>query len=396
MPRRLAALLPLAAMLAACVGQSGHVQADVLAAPETQSFERAYPYHAGPFTFPFDEDRHDDIASIPTDLAGGTHNHSAIEWWYVAGHLQAGDGHRFGLWGAFLRYSKASMLSSELVFGVTDEDSGTFYPMSVNSRALDTSQREGRLNVSLGANRLYQVEGLPFEYQFVLSSQQASADLHLAALDAPMTPNGGHITMGPVSTPYSESWYYVLPHLSVAGTLTVEGRAAEVAGVAVMERQWYYDCTCAANDWDYFNVHLDNGLYFVGYVFYDTENLMTTRWAARVPGEPDAYGDAFGYSVLAHWSPATGIDPMDPRGTYQTLTAKNYSHAWHFEVPDLGLAFDAQPVLDDQEAHRGFLMEDFYKGQARVHGTWRGAPVQGMAFAEVWHDSSKPVPLPIG
>lgn len=356
--------------------------------PSGSGFERSYPYVAGPFTFPRDEGPHHDALALPGDLTGASHGDSLVEWWYVVMHLRSADGRAFGVMDSFLEYN---VVQGEHIFDVTDLTGQRFYPSDARRDQPDLGPAPGKLDVRVRDSSLAQVDGSPFVYRLLANATDARADLRLTATEAPFLPHGGAFPMG-VATPATMSWYYVLPTLQVEGTLVVNGTAYAVTGLASMDHEWYFACSCPGagsdNDWDYFTVRLDDGTRLVAYQFFGTNLATQRRYDARLPDGGTASGDDFAFQELGWWQKHPLAVPPDPA----TALSKLYSHGWRISLPGAGLALVLRPQLEDQEAQRGAVPVTFWEGASTVSGTARGQPVRGEAYAEIWHDSRTDVP----
>jgi predicted secreted hydrolase len=382
----LRALLVLAAMLAMALAPG-------MPGAGAEENWRRYPYQAGPFTFPLDEDRHDDLLALPTDLLGQSHGHALVEWWYTTGELWSTEGRAFGIMVSFQRFGQLSKLSSEVIFGLTDVTAQQHYPSHLDTLAPDMAPAPGKLDLRVGDSTLRQVEGEPFVYQLEAVGGRARASLRMEAMVPPFLPHGGTLHMGPLPNPATRSAYYTLPWLALSGTVTIDGVAHEVAGQATMDHEWYLQCSCLGNDWAYYSMRLDNGLSANFYVFYDTNLLLTKAFDARLPSGARVSADDFGFEVLGHWQKRRVQDVAlgDAQGLVDAAQSKRYTHGWRFGFPD-ELRLTMLPRVADQETQRGFEGERFWEGTTEVHGTWRGAPVHGYAYAEIWHDSRQDVP----
>jgi predicted secreted hydrolase len=355
-------------------------------------FDRHYPYVAGPFTFPRDEGPHTDVLGLEGNVLGPAPGYGIIEWWYIVAHMQASDGHRFAMMDSFLDFGSLTPVSREMIFDITDVTGQAFYPSDVMDHSVNLSAPPAKTDLTVaGVNRLVQPEGEPFVYELTARGPDAGADLRFVADRAPFLPNGGVVVMGPLDTAVSRSGYYTLPSLRITGSLTVHGVRYEVTGRAALDHEWYVYCSCLKNDWDYFNIQLDNGAYVVAYVFFDTNLAPTYRYDALLPDGTGVGRDAFGFDVLGQWQKHP-LDLGDPGSLPQQLGSKLYSHGWRFRLDDAGLDITLRPTVEDQEAHRGDLPENFYEGEADVTGTFQGGPVHGLAFAEIWHDSRLDLP----
>ena len=201
----------------------------------------------------------------------GSHPDMAIEWWYVTGELRS-QRQLFGFQLTFFRSrvpSTQSMTSAfaakQLIFAhaaVTDVAGKRLLhdqriARSSGQPAVDlAAARETDTDVSLRewslvrSNGMYLARVLGQDFSFTLNFKETQ----------PMLLQGdqGLSRKGP--TAVQASYYYSLPHLSIAGELTLAGQKYGVTGRAWLDHEWSQSLLHPdAVGWDWIGVNLDDG-----------------------------------------------------------------------------------------------------------------------------------------
>ena len=313
---------------------------------------KAYPYTAGPFTFPEDE---------------GLHPAALEEWWYVNGHLLSPEGARYDFMVCFYRHGI-------VVASLLDGSTGTYTNHS--ETFADVSREQGRLALRFGPNELYQIDGRPFAYRLIFRNHDFALNLTFESLKAPLAINGdGLISMG-----RGPSYYYSLTDLASSGTVRTGGRDIAVSGAAWMDRQWGF--WSPAIDWDWYSIKLDNGMQVLAYRILANGASGPIRMLVSVL---DGQGNAFHSEQTGDlYQVVLGSD-----GYWRSQqTGKLYSSGWELSVPAIRLRLAIIPVMSAQEtlfpADTTPLSraKPFWEGACFVSGEAGGSPVAGRAFVE--------------
>lgn len=331
----------------------------------SEGFERVL----GPCRFEFPRDH-------------GPHGRFRTEWWYFTGHLSTRALRRFGFQLTFFRFalapappSRPSRWASRDVymahFAVTDVEAGGFHAFERFAR---------------GAAGLAGARAAPFRV-WVEGWEAASAGegflpLRLraaraaVALDLELRPGKPWVAQGDRGfsvkgdRPGNASCYYSFTRLPAAGSLRVGGDVHRVSGNAWLDREW---STSALGPelagWDWFAFHLEDGRDFMFY-------RLRRRDGAADPASAGVLVDAGG-GVRRLAANDVDLEVLD------TWTSPDggavYPVRWSVRAPALGLAFEVEPLIDDQE-HRGRFR--YWEGAVRVRGA-AGSPVSGSGYVEL-------------
>jgi len=216
----------------------------------------------------------------------GSHPAFRTEWWYVTGWLKTADGQPLGFQITFFRTKPDIDGANPSAF--------TPHQLMIAHCALSDSKR-GRLwqdqrirRAGLGlagadeGNTHAWIEGWSLQrqdgvYVAKIAAEDFAFDLTLSETQSPMI-NGedGFSRKGPGEN--AASYYYSLPHLRVAGTLSRQGAAAKVTGEAWFDHEWsseYLDAQAAG--WDWIGIDLDDGAALMAFEIRGVDGKP--RWA---------------------------------------------------------------------------------------------------------------------
>jgi predicted secreted hydrolase len=161
-------------------------------------------------------------------------------------------------------------------------------------------------------------------------------DLELAATQPVLLQGEGGVSRkGPRSEQTSR--YYSEPQLAVRGTLSIEGRPAEVTGRAWLDHEWsdaYLDPGAAG--WDWIGMNLDDGSALMAFRIRRADG--STLWSGG--GHRVAGGTTRSF--------ADGEVRFTPGRTWASpASSARYPVEWHVATP-VG-SFGVRALLDDQE-----------------------------------------------
>ncbi|MCH8473846.1 MAG: hypothetical protein LAT55_01290 [Opitutales bacterium] len=261
---------------------------------------------------------------LPFPETHGSHPEYLIEWWYVTGHLFAGD-RRFGYQATFFRRAYPADGHAPVLeeFGadqlylahmaLSDIESETFYfEERLNRDGWDAFAEVGRMDVRNG-NWSLVMEDPETEEMFLQFTVEGKVQAELSLVpERPLVRFGEDGLSRKGEDPEAVSYYLSFSHLRSKGTLFVEGEEFTVEGLSWMDheiasRQLGEDL----EGWDWMAVHFDDGTALKAYqlrrpdgspdpwsafIWFDEENQKTTL-----------YAEDFEWRRVGYWeSPETG------------------------------------------------------------------------------------------
>lgn len=348
---------------------SGEVNADTLLvniAPEINGYARAI----GPYDWAFPRDH-------------GPHPDFQTEWWYYTGNLSTAEGRRFGYQFTIFRRAltpEAEAGDSEwrtnqvylAHFTVTDVDGAQFYHDERYSRGsagvagatVDPAYRVWVENWQVQAQN-------PDATELLVQADSGEVSVDFALTQAKPPALQGDRGLSPKNDePGNASYYYSLPLLETAGTLTVGEQSFEVSGTTWMDHE--FSTSALGSDalgWDWFGLQLD-----------DNRQLMLGQIRLVTGDREPAFGGLF---IEADGSTrALSADDFTIESTATWTSSHSgatYPAGWEIRV-DTGAADPLEitltPLLADQE-----LLADvsvYWEGAVRITGD-----ASGYGYAEL-------------
>jgi predicted secreted hydrolase len=347
----------------------------VLGAP-AQGFARATAPRA--LQFPADHGPHPDFRS---------------EWWYYTGNVATGDGRRFAFQLTFFRFAltpqppaRASAWASNQIymahFAVTDIAEERFHAAERFSRAAlaMAGAHATPFRVWLGT---WQARAGSAYFPQRLRAGDGGYAIDLRLDDAkPVVPNGDGGLSQKSAEPGNASYYYSIPRIGVAGTLTTPDGVFRVGGTAWFDREWSTSALAPHQiGWDWFALQLSDGRDLMIYQLRARDGSTDPHSAGTLI---EAGGQArrlragdFSVEVLDHW--------RSPRG------GARYPSRWRVRVPGADIDVQVTPLTADQELKLTFR---YWEGASRVIGTSRRAPVTGYGHVELTGYASDGAAMP--
>jgi predicted secreted hydrolase len=332
----------------------------------------------------------------------GPHPDYRQEWWYLTGNLAAADGERFGFELTIFRFALAPALHQRP--SVSAASGGERSPWRTRQIYLahfavtDVARHRFRFAVRLarGALGLAGAQADPFRVwvenwrigesatgrtaaieprsaEALWQVRAGGAGYDLALTARPLMPpvlNGEHGLSRKSAAPGDATYYYSMPRIAVAGTLTRGGRALPVRGLAWLDREWGSGgLGPQETGWDWFGLQLGDGSCLMFYSLRD-------RGGIQDPYSAGTWVDAQGHArplstaavrvtALTHWTDATGV---------------RYPSRWRLLVPELALDLTVSPVLADQEL---MTSPRYWEGAVQVTGTRGNRKVGGEGYVEL-------------
>ena len=300
----------------------------------------------------------------------GAHPDFRIEWWYVTGWVADAAGRDYGVQITFFRNRP----------GIAESSRSAFAPRElVFAHAALADPRHGRLRHDQRAARagfalagtdesstrafiddwsLAQIDG---RYVARIAAREFALDLAFAPTQ-PLLLQGvaGYSRKG--ADPAQSSHYYSQPQLAVTGTVTVSGAASAVTGNAWLDHEWSSEVMAPdAVGWDWAGINLAAGGALMAFRMRDKSGRAL--WAGGTLRSSDGRVRTLGpdevrFAATRSWrSPRTGVA---------------YPVGMALEAG--GLAFEFEPLLDDQELDaRASTGTIYWEGAVRALASGREA-----------------------
>lgn len=317
--------------------------------------------------------------SFPADH--GPHGDFQTEWWYYTGNVDSADGRHWGFQLTFFRRAltaqppeRASHWATTNLymahFALTDVAGKRFY-------AFDRFERDGAGLAGAQAAPYHvwtgnwQANGDPQTgTRLQANSGNVAIDLVARSTTPPVLQGDNGLSRKSSGTG-NASYYYSLPRMATTGTITVNGTAYTVSGLAWKDREW---STSALDQhqvgWDWFALQLNDGRELMYYQVRlndgSIEPLSSGTLLAADGTSTRVARDEITIDVLDHWT--------------STRSGGKYPSRWHLRIPKAGLDLNIEPYLADQELTFNVT---YWEGAVRVSSTSNGQPIAGNGYVEM-------------
>ncbi|MCI0345615.1 MAG: MMPL family transporter [Chloroflexi bacterium] len=323
-----------------------------------------------PIFFPRDDGPHDRLT----------------EWWYYTGHLQAGDGQRFGFEFVVFRAERGGFpVTWASHLAITNETEGTFeyaQRTEVGPQVHRSNQPGDRgkfdirgvspLDPSWIAVEPWTINLLGGPDDLVATFESGDGiDLELLSTKPPaLHDHDGWVDFGPAGG----SYYYSQTRMRATGSITIAGHEFDVDGKAWFDHQWGDFISVGGGGWDWFAINLDDGTDITLSLVRDADGSYPLIYGTLVDGDGATRHldrDEFTVEATGQWtSPATGA---------------RYPAGWTIQLPSEGLTLTLEPTVADQELDtRATTGVVYWEGSNYVTGS-RGPRqfVTGEAYVEL-------------
>jgi predicted secreted hydrolase len=317
------------------------------------------------FVFPADHASHPDYRS---------------EWWYFTGNLATSSERHLGFELTFFRFAaappspkaeSASAWRSDQVWmahlAVTDSAGRRFFARERLSR-----EALGVAGATASPLRIWVKDWQAVgeqdgdEVTFRLEARDGSIGLSLdLGSTLPPVAHGDRGLDRKGAGIGNASYYYSLPRLNAAGSVTVDGEVFPVTGLAWMDREWSTSSLePGIVGWDWFALHLSDG-----------RSLMVYRLRTG-SGESSPYS---GGSLIGADGRRTALAATDIALTARDhwtspTTGTRYPIEWRLTIPPAGLDLAISPYLEDQEVN---LSVRYWEGAVRAVAAGSKVTAQG-------------------
>ncbi len=311
----------------------------------------------------------------------GPHPDFRNEWWYLTGNLDGAKGERFGFELTLFRFAvsppqdvdpNASAWKTNQVY------IGHFAITDVGNTNFHVAQRYSRGSLGLAGARAdpprvwledWFIEYGDAAWRLQANDADMSIDLSLRPLKPPVL-NGIDGLSQKSAAPGNASYYYSIPRLATAGTLTVNGEEYAVSGLTWLDREWGSSGLSREQEgWDWFAVQLSDGSDLMFYSLRNTDG-------SRDPHSAGTWITADGRSMYLR-SEDVEIDVND---YWASPLGGTYPMGWQLRVAQLDLELRITPVLDAQELRTTVR---YWEGAVDVVGSKASSPVEGRGYVEL-------------
>ena len=323
------------------------------------------------------------------------------EWWYFTGHLQAGDGHRYGYELTFFRQGVLppgarpevpgdGVALSRFVkndfkfahFAISDLKGKAFYYTEKTSRGAFGEAGFGRPSHSEADTRLAWMDDWQLE-------TQADGSWHIRARTRTPTPMQIDLVVNPTKPPVIEgtdgvsqksaglgnaSHYYSFTRMDTHGSLTLgDGAAAQmVKGDSWFDHEWASNQLVADQvGWDWFCFQFDDHTELMLYAMRRSDGSID-------PASAGTLIDANGSSTHLQ----RGDFQMKSTRTWHSgKTAATYPLGWRISIPSRQMEFTVEAQLDDQELALPLI--SYWEGATKISGQRAGQQLTGLGYMEL-------------
>jgi predicted secreted hydrolase len=324
----------------------GFQVAEVLGGVDAEGFARATAVRR--FRFPQDH---------------GPHPAYRNEWWYLTGHLRAGDGREFGFQATFFRIaltpqaiSSDSAWRSNQVWmahaALSDIADGQHLAYERFAR-----QAVGLAGAQLSPVRVWledwrlQRDEHADSWRLQLPTEGFDLSLQLAPA-SPVILQGDQGLSRKSAEPGNASYYYSIPRLQATGQLHLKGKSLAVQGLAWLDREWSTSALGPGQaGWDWFSLQLADG-----------RNLMYYQLRRQDGGtDPHSSGSLSDAAGLQRRLDPTQVK-LTPLATWRAGD-RRYPVEWRLQLLNEPHPWRVRALLADQEMR---LSVRYWEGMVEV------------------------------
>ncbi len=316
------------------------------------------------------------------------HPQYQTEWWYYTGNLRARDGHQFGFELTFFRLGLSPRETTSSIWAINAVYMAHLAVSDLTGHRFYYQERFNRAGPGFAGadparalvwNGNWSVQWIGNQQRLLAQRLLAmtpkyAVDLTLVPVKSPVV-NGqnGLSVKGPAKG--EASHYISLTRLKTAGTMRLQGRTYQVAGLSWMDHEFFTEAPDPSlTGWDWFSVQLDDGAELMLY-------RLRLTGGRPSPYSSGTYVDAQGRS---HFLSARDFS-VTPGATWSSpRTHARYPVQWRISVPPYGIGLQLTTHLNNQElAGPNALSPAYWEGAVRLKGQAAGKPVQGVGYLEM-------------
>ena len=312
----------------------------------------------------------------------GSHPEFRTEWWYITGLVRDGAGTEIGVQITFFRSrpgiaetGASRFAPRQLLFAhaaLARPATGHLLHDQISARTgfRLAEAREDTTNVHIEGWSL-QLDGNT--YVADIAAREFALRLSFAVTAPPLLQGDAGVSRkGPRVE--QASYYYSLPQMKVAGTISEGPHTEAVSGIAWLDHEWSSAYLASeARGWDWTGINLDDGSALMAFRIRDRDG--NAFWAGGSHRDANGKVSSFGpndvrFVPLRRWrSPRTNIE---------------YPVAMRLEIGSRAFephTFDLAPLMDDQELDaRASVGTVYWEGGVRA---MQGAATIGRGYLEL-------------
>ncbi|NEW88252.1 iron ABC transporter permease [Rhodopseudomonas sp. WA056] len=272
----------------------------------------------------------------------GPHPEFRIEWWYLTANLRDASGNAYGAQWTLFRQAmtpgpqRGGWANQQIWMahaGVTGAGMHRFAEKFSRGGVGVAEVEAAPFGAVIDDWAMQATESMQAETLSPLSVTASAADFSYAlklSADRPLVLQGDN-GYSRKSERGQASYYYSQPYFTASGTLTLDGRAIVVEGVAWMDREWSSQPLASdQTGWDWFSLHLSSGDKVMLFRLRqrDGSNYFAGNWIGTdgrsVPLSPDQI-------------------TLEPLG-YTTIGERKLPTRWQVAVAGHELAIETTPL----------------------------------------------------
>ncbi|MGH9328018.1 MAG: lipocalin-like domain-containing protein [Terriglobia bacterium] len=309
------------------------------------------------------------------------HPQFQTEWWYYTGNLRTPAGRPFGIELTFFRLGISPHHHPDSLWNVANVYMAHLALSDIDGHRFLYHERLNRAGPGIAGVDFGCVWNGNWETIWKGNDQQLRAiaddfDLHLRlrALKPPVI-NGKDGLSQKAPGRGNASYYFSLPLLATAGSVTIQGETFPVSGTTWMDHEFFTEPSAGSiAGWDWFCLQLDNRTELMFY-------RLRLKKGGISPYSSGTFVAADGHSRFL------GVHDfsLTPSATWTSPhTHARYPVVWKIEVPSLRLQLEATTPLDDQElVSKNSFSPTYWEGAIRVKGEESGKTAKGVGYLEM-------------
>jgi predicted secreted hydrolase len=306
------------------------------------------------------------------------------EWWYYTGNLKAADGSRFGFELTFFREAVSrdpaktaawDMRDLYLAhFALSDLDGQKFYHSERISRAGPGIAGVSETNARIW-NGNWQIEWRTRDQE--LQAIEDQFQIHLALHpEKPPVIHGENGVSQKAEGPGQASYYFSLPRIAAKGSIELQGKKIELAGLAWMDHEFFtHQLEPNQVGWDWLSMQLEGKTELMLFRIRRTDG-------ATDPFSAGTYVDAQGKSTHLRASDFS-LQPLGETWV-SPVTHARYPIRWKIVIPKMAVELEARTLLASQELTGNTkLAPNYWEGAITLTGRRGSVQLSGAGYLEM-------------